>query len=71
MKCAALFSVIATFVLPWTLKGDEVDDYLRNQMTQHRIPGLNLEVLQHAKPVKISSYGMANLELEVPVKAST
>jgi D-alanyl-D-alanine carboxypeptidase len=51
--------------------GDEVDDYIKAQMEQHRIPGIALRIIQADKVAKTATYGLANLELNVPVKAET
>jgi CubicO group peptidase (beta-lactamase class C family) len=40
-------------------------------MGKHQIPGVALTVIQHGKAVKTAAYGLANLELQVPVKADT
>jgi len=52
-------------------RADRVDQYIKTQMQQHRIPGLALKIIQNGKVVKTASYGMANLELNVPVKPET
>jgi len=52
-------------------RADKVDDYLKTRMTEHRIPGLALNVIQNGKPVKTAAYGMANLELKVPTSVDT
>lgn len=50
---------------------DRVDDYIRTQMEDHRIPGVALLILQTNQPVKRSVYGLANLELKLPVTPET
>jgi len=50
---------------------DRIDDYLRGEMKQRRIPGLALKVIRNGKAVKTSAYGLANLELKVPVQPDT
>lgn len=50
---------------------DQVDDYVKGQMREHRIPGLSLEIIQSNQVVKRSAYGLANVELNVPVKPET
>jgi D-alanyl-D-alanine carboxypeptidase len=52
-------------------QADQVDDYLKAQMADHRIPGLAITVIQNGKLVKTAAYGLANLELKVPVSADT
>jgi D-alanyl-D-alanine carboxypeptidase len=51
--------------------GDEVDNYIKAQMAEHRIPGIALRIIQDGKSTKTATYGLANLELDVPVKAET
>lgn len=58
------------FTLP-CVQAEPVDDYLRAQMTEHRIPGLALTILQNGKPVKTAAYGFADLEQQVPVQPET
>jgi len=50
---------------------DQVDDYLKTQMEQHQIPGIALRIIQDGKATKTATYGLANLELNVPVKPET
>jgi CubicO group peptidase (beta-lactamase class C family) len=52
-------------------RGDATDDYLKAQMESHRIPGVALMVVKDRQPVKIAAYGLANLELGVPVRPET
>ena len=40
-------------------------------MKQHRIPGVALKVIRDGKVAKTGTYGLANLELNVPVSAET
>ncbi|HMJ88957.1 MAG TPA: serine hydrolase domain-containing protein [Candidatus Acidoferrum sp.] len=63
---AVLFSLLTISV-----RADEADDYVRAQMDTHRIPGLALRVISNGKEVKAASYGLANVELNVPVKTET
>jgi CubicO group peptidase (beta-lactamase class C family) len=50
---------------------DGVDDLVQNEMRQHPIPGLALEIIQNGKPAKIAGYGVANLEWHTPVTPET
>jgi CubicO group peptidase (beta-lactamase class C family) len=50
---------------------DRVDDYLQKEMEQHGIPGAALLVLKDRRAVKTATYGFANLELQVPMRAET
>ena len=50
---------------------DRVDQYVKSQMAEHRIPGLALKVVRDGKVAKTAAYGLANVELNVPVKPET
>jgi CubicO group peptidase (beta-lactamase class C family) len=50
---------------------DEVDDYVRAEMARRRIPGLAVAVARDGRIVKQQAYGVANVELNVPVTPDT
>jgi CubicO group peptidase (beta-lactamase class C family) len=50
---------------------DPVDETVRLAMRQQKIPGLALLVVKDGKIVKAQGYGLANVELQVPVKPET
>ena len=52
-------------------RADRVDDYVRSEMAKHGIPGVALKIIREGKAIKTATYGLANLELKVPVKAET
>jgi CubicO group peptidase (beta-lactamase class C family) len=54
-----------------TARADAVDDYVNAQLAQQHIPGLSLAVVRGGKAVKLSGYGLANVELNVPVTPDT
>src|SRR5437879_1476004 len=68
---AHLRLVFLLFVTSVPSLADQVDDFLKSQMTEHRIPGLALAIIQNGKPAKTAAYGLANLELNVPVTPDT
>jgi CubicO group peptidase (beta-lactamase class C family) len=49
----------------------DLDSMIQAAMQRHEIPGLNVMVRQHGKILERRSYGFANLEHQVPVKAET
>lgn len=53
------------------VRADQVDNYLKSQMQQHRIPGLILKIIRDSKTIKTAAYGLANLELNLPAKPET
>jgi CubicO group peptidase (beta-lactamase class C family) len=50
---------------------DRVDDYVHAEMQRQKIPGLSLLVAKDGKIVRAQGYGLANVELQVPVKPET
>ena len=50
---------------------DAVDDYVQAEMQRQQIPGLALLVAREGKIVRAQGYGLANIELQVPVKPET
>ena len=51
--------------------GDEVDDFVRATMEKHKTPGIAIAVVREGKPARVQGYGLANIELEVPVTPAT
>jgi CubicO group peptidase (beta-lactamase class C family) len=49
-------------------EGDAVDVYVRAEMEKQHIPGLALLVSRGGHPVRAQGYGLANVELQSPVK---
>src|SRR5215831_18340518 len=50
---------------------DQVDDYLREQMSALHIPGLSVAVTRDGKIIKSAGYGFANLELSAHASQET
>jgi CubicO group peptidase (beta-lactamase class C family) len=50
---------------------DEVDDYVRATMEELKIPGLSIAIVRDGEAVRAQGYGLANVELEVPVTPDT
>src|ERR1035438_9224580 len=73
MRLLALAGVAFWLVLSANqdAQADGVDNYIKNQMERHRIPGVALKVIQDGKTAKTAAYGLANLELNVPVSPET
>jgi len=53
------------------LRADSVDDYLRAEMRERRIPGIALAILEKGKLAKTSAYGFADLENQVPAQTNS
>jgi len=54
-----------------SVKADAADEYVRAQMRERHIPGAAIAVVKDGKIVKADSYGLANVELNVPVNKET
>src|SRR5580658_10387092 len=50
---------------------DSVGDYVRSEMQKQHIPGLSLLVSKGGQIVRAEGFGLANVELQAPVKADT
>jgi CubicO group peptidase (beta-lactamase class C family) len=48
-----------------------VDEYVKAEMQRQHIPGLSLLVVKNGKSIVAEGYGLANVELQVPVKPET
>jgi len=51
--------------------GDSLDAYVRSEMGKQQVPGLALLVSRGGQSIRSQGYGMANVELQVPVKPET
>lgn len=54
-----------------TSQADAVDHYVQSEMRRQHIPGLALLVARDGQTVRSQGYGLANVELQVPVKPET
>ncbi len=52
-------------------RADGVDEYISAQMRQLHIPGLSLAVVRDGRVVKSKGYGLAHVELNVPITEDT
>ena len=52
-------------------RADAIDDYITAEMARQHVPGLALAIMRHGQPVRVQSYGFANLEHQVPVHPDT
>jgi CubicO group peptidase (beta-lactamase class C family) len=48
-----------------------IDDFVNHEMSRQRIPGLEVGVYSRGDILLAKGYGLANVELNVPVKAET
>jgi CubicO group peptidase (beta-lactamase class C family) len=66
-----LFVASLLVLLPRPASADSVDDFIEAWRERHRVPGLALAICRNREMVKASGYGLANVELDVPVKPET
>ena len=64
---AASLLVCAWLVTP----PDALDEYVRAQMAARQIPGLQLAIVQRGRVPVVRNYGIASVELDVPVHGDT
>lgn len=63
--------VCATLGLGQSSLDSSVNDYVKGEMERQHIPGLALLVTKNGSVVRAQGYGLANVELHVPVKPET
>ena len=63
----------ATFVLCalTPVSADEVDDYVKSHLRQLHIPGASVAIVRDGRIIKAKSYGLANVEWNVPATNDT
>jgi CubicO group peptidase (beta-lactamase class C family) len=76
LKCLSAVILLSGFFLSKCLAqssppADEVMRVVRAEMEKQRIPGLALLVARNGVPIRAEGYGLANVELNVPVKPET
>jgi CubicO group peptidase (beta-lactamase class C family) len=68
---SCVFTVLAASSMAQTPSDDvasaKVDESVRAQMREQKIPGVSLGVIRDGKVIKATGYGLANVELNVPV----
>src|ERR1051325_1145804 len=52
-------------------RADKIDDYVNEQMKARHIPGIAIGIVRDGKLERTGAYGMANVELKVPVTENT
>lgn len=67
----ALFVLVSSVVSSASAQTDKVDEYVKAEMEQQRIPGLSLAVVRNGEVIKAKGYGLANVEHNVAATADT
>lgn len=68
---AALLLFLGMGLLVSRAMADALDELVRQEMSARRIPGVALTIINRGVVVKSAGYGLANLELGVPVTTNT
>lgn len=66
-----LLGMLLCAIYTSNLRADPVDDYIKAEMAAQNVPGLALVVMKRGTPLRVQSYGYANLEHTVPVHPDT
>ena len=69
--CAGFLFVLWFVLRPASSGADRTDEFVRAEMARLQIPGVALRVIQSGAVTKSAHYGVANVELQVPVRAET
>ena len=72
-RCAIFATTIAcsATLAAASAQTDAVDDYVSSEMSKQHIPGLALLVSREGHVIRSQGFGLANVELQVPVKPET
>ena len=68
---AALFLIALSIVPSASAKADNIDEYVQSELRDQKIPGLSIAVVRNGEIIKAQGYGLANVELNVPVTPET
>jgi CubicO group peptidase (beta-lactamase class C family) len=52
-------------------RADAIDDFVKAEMKRQNVPGVVFGIMQDGKLIRSEAYGMADVELNVPVKKDT
>ena len=69
--CARIGSFLLLAVVARQSAADAIDDYIRTEMANQRLPGLALAVIRDGEEPMLRTYGVANVDDRTPVNADT
>lgn len=70
-KRTPLLALVILLTATVSVRADKVDDYVKAEMEKQHVPGISLAVIKDGKIIKVSGYGLANVELNTPADADT
>lgn len=68
---AASIAIVGAALAQNSTTDAAVTDYVKAEMQRQHIPGLSLLVVKQGKIIRAEGFGLANVELQVPVKPET
>ncbi len=75
MNTKATATLVALLMAPGAYPvpavADNVDEFVASYMQRHQVPGIALAITRDGQPVRAAGYGLANVELDVPVTPAT
>src|SRR5262245_2589779 len=71
VRCPLVFVCFLSLTLPASTSADEVDQIVQTAMARQAVPGAAVAVVKNGQVIKTGAYGLANIELQVPVKTDT
>ena len=63
--------LLSLAVAPCAAFADKADTLIKEEMQKHQVAGIALVVSKDGHPIKTKGYGVASLELNVPVTKDT
>ena len=73
VAAALLLLVLSSLPSAWAASepGDKIDEYVQSELRDQKVPGLSIAVVRNGEIIKAQGYGLANVELNVPVTPET
>jgi CubicO group peptidase (beta-lactamase class C family) len=68
---ALMALLMVSVALPAAASADAIDEFVAGYMQRHQVPGIALAVTRDGQVVRAAGYGLANVELDVPVTPAT
>ena len=62
---------VALLLSATAVHAQQIDDHIRTQLAEHRLPGLSLVILKDGKVIKAAGYGLADVKAKTPATAET
>ena len=70
-RLLAIVAISLPMMVGSPARADDIEDYIRAEMTRQRIPGLSLGIIRNGQPLRLQGFGLANIEHRAPVHPDT